>query len=237
MKSVVAAVLGCAAAVAVAIVVAGTTVGGATADSPASLPAGHSHAAVSRTAPAAAHTARRTVRPVTAAGTPAPGYRVVSSPWRVSCGSGAAFAAVDPNIRLCGPTAYDAPACWKSTGHTVLCLRNPLTHTLYRFRYTGAFTPVAVPHHPRPQALRLAAGGSCQIRIGGAWTVPTGVHHNWLGFYSCSKGRDVYGPSSGDGINRSGPRWRVTLYTRAGLPGQRSTTSPVATAYYVGTAS
>ena len=45
-----------------------------------------------------------------------------------------------------------------------------------------------------------AGGQQCDVRVGGAWgTLPS--HPHWVGFYSCAHG-SVYGPASGDGIDR-----------------------------------
>lgn len=116
---------------------------------------------------------------------------------------------MDDGITICGPSAAYLPSCWRSRRHTVLCLRQVADEMLARVRYSGAYPDSAAPSRPRPQGLLLVNGQRCAIRIGGAWgTVPG--HPQWVGYYSCSRG-DVYGPPSGDGINRRRPVWRVHL--------------------------
>ena len=180
-----------------------------------------------------APTARVVVRPVDATGHAVAGWTVhrvrgVS----VQC-DGPAPAAVDDGIGACFPTAVYLPACWKSHHHTALCLRDARTQKLVRVRYTGSFGSPVAPSHATPQDLDLAAGQQCAIRFGGAWgQLPS--HPNWVGFDSCANG-SVYGPASGDGIDRSAPLWTVHLW-KSGTR-QRVVTRAVATAYYVGTAS
>lgn len=186
----------------------------------------------------AAHTASRAttthrvvVRPVDASGQARPGWTVHRMKGvTVDCG-GAAAAAVDNGIYECFPTAAYLPACWPSSHHTVLCLRDARERKLVRVRYTGRLGAATQPRLPSPQDLVLAGGQVCELRIGGAWgTLPT--HPNWVGFYSCKHG-SVYGPPSGDGVNRSDEPWTVHVWkggTRHDVV-RRS----VVTAYFVGT--
>ncbi|MFT4083037.1 MAG: hypothetical protein QM638_10660 [Nocardioides sp.] len=176
-----------------------------------------------------AATARHVIRPVTDAGEPASGYRVTTRKGRVSC-FGRSAAAVDDGITTCGPSAAYLPSCWRSTHHTVLCLRSPRSRTLVRVRFQGHWKGVQAPRHPRPQALVLGDGERCLIRIGGAWgQVP--AHPTWVGFYSCGQG-EVYGPPTGDGLHRARASWRVHLWQADGDLVRRT----VRAAYYVGTA-
>ena len=183
-------------------------------------------------ADATPRTARVVVRPVDATGHAVDGWAVhrvrgVS----VQC-DGPAPAAVDDGIGSCFPTAEYLPACWKAHHHTVLCLRDARTRKLVRLRYTGSFGAPVAPDRATPQDLDLAAGQQCAIRFGGAWgQLPS--HPSWLGFDSCAHG-SVYGPASGDGIDRSAPLWTVHLW-KSGTR-QRVVVRAVATAYYVGTA-
>ncbi|HET7388549.1 MAG TPA: hypothetical protein VFJ19_18000 [Nocardioidaceae bacterium] len=181
---------------------------------------------------ASPHTQRVVVRPVDAHGHAVGSWKVKrlhGSP--VEC-AGPARAAVSGNIVECFPSAYYLPSCWKSHHHTVLCLRDAREHQLVRVRYSGRVRPVVRPKVPSPQDLDLIHGQRCDIRVGGAWgTLPS--HPKWVGFYSCAHG-SVYGPASGDGVNREHPRWRVHLW----LSRTHDTvvTRPVRTAYFVGTA-
>ncbi|MCW2774234.1 MAG: hypothetical protein JWN91_2560 [Nocardioides sp.] len=103
-------------------------------------------------------------------------------------------------------------------------------HELVRVRYRGSYPSVSAPEQPSPQALRLAHGQRCTLRVGGAWgTVPR--HPRWVGFYSCADG-SVYGPPEGDGIDRTDAAWRVHLVHADNSVARRS----VRTAYLVGTA-
>lgn len=178
-----------------------------------------------------AHTQVTVVRPVDSSGHPATGWTVRRSlDITLSC-YGPAPAAVDDKIALCSPSAAYAPACWRSGHHTVLCLRDVRGRELVRMRYSGAFPTVTAPPQPSPQGLDLAGTRTCDIRVGGAWgQVPS--HPSWLGFYSCSTG-SVYGPPTGDGINRHHAVWRVHTWSGRG---DRVTTREVRAAYAVGTA-
>lgn len=188
--------------------------------------------AVPASAAAARHTKQIVVRPVHADGRPVQGYTVKKESFPDFTCDAASPVAVNPNIRMCGPSATYTVACWKSRKHTVLCLRNARSKTLYRIRYTGAFHSVAAPRNPRPQVLRLGDRETCLVRDGGAWSVVTG-HPQWFGTYGCRTG-DVYG--KGDGINESVQPWRVHVVTAAGSPQQKIVRRVVRKAYFVGTA-
>jgi hypothetical protein len=181
---------------------------------------------------ATAHTHRVVVRPVDVAGYAIAGWSVHRERGvSVQC-HGPAPAAVDDGIGACFPTAEYLPACWKSRHHTALCLRDARRQKLVRVRYTGAFGSPTAPDQATPQDLTLAGGRRCEIRVGGAWgQLPS--HPRWSGFYSCPTGA-VYGPASGDGIDRSHSPWTVHVW-RSGTR-QRVVTRGIATAYYVGTA-
>ncbi|HET6878213.1 MAG TPA: hypothetical protein VFH38_11840 [Jatrophihabitans sp.] len=177
-------------------------------------------------------TAKIVVRPVYDNGTPVAGWKVVKQKIPgFTCDSGPSYVAVDPNIRYCGFSATYTVACWKSTHHTVLCMRDPRVHKLARIRYTGSFGNVKAPAHPSPQALGLFGKGYCLVRDGGAWGSVKG-HPRWNGTYSCGRG-SLYGPGR-DGIDRSVNPWRVHLVLNLNRPTIRE--RRVATAYYAGTA-
>lgn len=171
------------------------------------------------------------VRPVTVDGAAAPGWRVHRErDGAASCYDASAPAAVDDGITSCSPSAMYLPACWHSTHHTVLCLRDVTKHELVRVRYRGSYPSVSAPEQPSPQEVVLAHDQRCTLRVGGAWgTVPS--HPSWVGFYSCDHG-SVYGPPDGDGIDRTRAAWRVHLVHADSSVGRRS----VRTAYLVGTA-
>jgi hypothetical protein len=180
-------------------------------------------------------TARITIRPVTSTGDPVPGYSVTTEDLpSFSCSSAASPVAVSPNIRFCGYSATNTVACWKSSApSTVLCLRDPLTRSLIRIKYTGAFGPTPATTHPVPQALTLDDDDHCQIRDGGAWDyVPT--QPTWVGWYYCANGNDIYGPAAGNGIDQTRPTW--TVHKVAQFGSGTITTHAVTTAYFVGTA-
>lgn len=180
---------------------------------------------------AGSHTVRVVVRPVDRSGNPVTGWSVRrETGTTVSC-QGSASAAVDDDILACFPTAAYLPACWKSHHHTALCLRDARRHRLVRVRYSGGFAPASAPGHPSPQDLTLAHGQPCQLRVGGAWAqLPS--HPTWLGFYSCRHG-SVYGPASGDGVDRSARLWTVRLW-RSGTT-DTVVRRAIARAYFVGT--
>jgi hypothetical protein len=187
-------------------------------------------------------TQRVTLRPVTAAGQPGAGYRVTTETWsRFQCTDGPSPVAVSPDIRFCGPSASNTVACWKfAVGSSVLCLRDPFGQILVRIAYSGTFAPVDPPASPAPQGLVLTNGTHCQLRDGGAWS-RLDQHPDWVGWYECANGADVYGPKAGDGIDRSAAMWTVhtvdgrTLNPSTGASGP-ITEHGVARAYYDGTA-
>jgi hypothetical protein len=166
---------------------------------------------------AATTTQQIVVRPVDTTGHAVAGYSVTTETISgFSCNEGASPVAVNANIRFCGFSATYTVACWKSTNHTALCLRDPRVKKLVRIHYTGSFNPVAPPKHPSPQALGLRDTSYCTIRDGGAWSRPVN-HPSWVGFYSCNHNQDVYGPpSTGDGITRTSPLWSVHTIAPSG---------------------
>ncbi len=176
------------------------------------------------------------VRPVTADGHPARGWKVHNERGSVSC-DGASPSAVNPGIVSCYPTAFALRACWKTKNHTVLCVRDAQEKKLTRIRYTGAFPKVQARAEPTPMNLVLNDGHTCLIRVGGAWSSPA-QHPNWVGFDSCTRKADVFARgSSTDGINRRHARWTVNLWRYGKDPnGDHLVRRSVRKAYYVGTA-
>lgn len=177
-------------------------------------------------------TARYVARPVHANGTPVSGYHVVNETSDVVTCTEQSPVAVSPGVDLCSPDASYAVACWKSARGTVLCLRDARSRVLYRLRYTGSFTSSRPLRHISPMALVLSNRAVCSVRDGGAWSgVPS--HPSWVGWYSCNDDTAVFGPATGDGINRSAPAW--TVYTVSWRTG-RIVSRGVLSAYYAGTA-
>jgi len=165
-------------------------------------------------APSVPHTRQVVVRPVTAAGAPAPGWTVRHEKGGAACW-GASSSAVSDGITACGPSALYLPSCWHSGARGLLCLRDPGERVLVRIRLQGAYPTARAPHVPVPQELVLGDGEHCEIRVGGAWgTVPG--HPRWLGFYSCDHGA-LYGPPRSSGIDRSHPRWQVNEVSARGV--------------------
>ena len=109
------------------------------------------------------------VRPVTADGHAAPGWRVHREREGKATCSDPAVSAVDDGIVECYPSALYLPSCWPSTHHTVLCLRDVTSKQLVRVRYRGSIADATAPEQPSPQALTLAGGQRCTLRVGGAW--------------------------------------------------------------------
>jgi len=192
------------------------------------------NSAVASPSHAARQTVGRIVHPVHRNGTPVAGYTVHKQHIQGFSCTSVSPVAVDDGIASCTPDAAYAVACWKSTHHTVLCLRNPRKKVLARIRYTGRFHAGRALYKPSPQALTLFGGTYCEIRDGGAWGQVKG-HPHWYGDYSCNNGAAVYGPGR-DGINSSHEPWRVHLvwFHRNGT--QTIRTREIRLAYYVGTA-
>jgi hypothetical protein len=189
-------------------------------------------AAAAAPAPAAGHTRIAVVRPVHANGHPVAGYTVTRAHIPGFTCLDASTVAVDRNIDFCGFSATYTMACWKSTNHTALCLRDPWSKKLVRIRYSGKFVGHAAVHHPVPQAMRLKNGNECWVRDGGAWGMVAG-HPSWSGAYSCDQGA-IYGP--GDGINQRVQPWRVHVVIDGADGHQHVSDHRVGKAIFVGTA-
>lgn len=172
------------------------------------------------------HTHRVVVRPVTATGKPAPGWSVHREAGKLLGCDTESSSAVDPGIDSCWPMYLYAASCWRSSSTSVLCFQLG-GHRLARITFRGKFHRSAPARHVRPQVLRLYDGQTCSIHVGGAWP-PAPGHPRWFGYYACGHGM-VYGPASGDGINRSRPVWRVREVQHG-----RYVTHRVRTATYVG---
>ena len=181
------------------------------------------------------HTVETVVRPVHANGTPVAGYAVHSESIDGFNCDGPSTVSVSKNVYECGPSATYTVACWKSTRHTVLCLRDPYVRQLARITYSGTLSPVRAPKRAVPQALTLAGGAHCLIRDGGAWDQVNG-HRNWYGAYSCPKG-DLYGPAAFQGIDTALNPWLVHMLTYDKNGTQHIANQRVVHAYVVGTAS
>lgn len=183
-------------------------------------------------------TSRAVIRPVTAAGRPATGYRAVPGPsGAIDCTApigDTSPAAVNGGIVECSPAAAYAVACWRTTtARSVLCYQDPWSRRLTVLHTDG---PVAVPaaaRTPSPLGLLLADGTRCWLRIGGAWADLDG-HPELSGTYGCQQQIAVWGEGSDEGIDRSAPTWTVRIAPMSGHG--RLRTVAVRTAYYVGTA-
>ncbi|MFB9315563.1 hypothetical protein [Nocardioides plantarum] len=175
------------------------------------------------------------VRPVTSSGRPASGWTVTRESGSVSC-DGPSPSAVNPGITSCYPTAYGLAACFKSSGHTVLCVRDATSRSLVRIAYQGTYPKVNAPARPTPANLVLSDGRRCQVRTGGAWSSPA-QHPDWVGFSSCTSHASTYGSGLGNGIDARKPAWTVRLWrTSADPDGRDLLTRRVVTAYVVGLA-
>jgi hypothetical protein len=195
-------------------------------------------------APTATHalrTAQLTVRPVTADGHAAPGYTVKPrrhDGFALDCrDKDPSPSAVDAGIDECSPSAAYAVACWRGAGtKQALCLQDPTSDTLVRYRRSGGFaeTPAVEPSKRAPLALVLHSGATCSIRDGGAWG-QLKRHPNWYGTYSCSNGKVLYGTprSHHYGVDERHPAWTVRVGPQAG--NGDVVVRRVRRAYFVGT--
>lgn len=176
------------------------------------------------------------VRPVTESGRPASGWTATSSSTRVTC-SGTASSAVNPGIAACYPTALGLTACFRSTVHTVLCVRDVTDKRLVRLTFTGRYpTGVAAPARPTPAATDLTDGRRCLVRTGGAWGSPK-QHPDWVGFSSCTGQAATYGSGLGNGVDARTSAWTVRLWRTAVDPeGRDLVTRRVTRAWFVGIA-
>lgn len=204
--------------------------------------AGASVGPVSTQAASTSATKRIVVRPVTSAGTPAPGVLVTSDQkaGSVDCSTREPSpGAVSNNIEFCTPSAAYAVACWKSaTPRQVLCSRDPSSDQVYSLPRTGTFasTGLAGTRNRAPLMIVLGNGSTCSIRDGGAWS-SLKAHPNWFGTYSCSGNTAVWSPpkATHSGINESRPAWTVHVGSISG--NGPVTVRTVRKAYFVGTQS
>lgn len=191
-------------------------------------------------APTAPPTHVITIRPVTATGHAAPGFRVKAQRHGpIDCSfASPSPGAVDRNIEECSPSAAGAIACWKSAlAHHALCFRDPTSKRLDRFRLSGRFarTAAAKPTLRAPLLIVLADGTRCAIRDGGAWgSLPH--HPKWFGTYQCARHGAVWANAkmSHEGVNESAPRW--TVHTSQFGGSGKLTVRRVKRAYFVSTA-
>ncbi|MEU8819588.1 alpha/beta fold hydrolase [Actinoplanes sp. NPDC048796] len=224
----------------------------------ATLTAGCGHIKVTEHGPALDHAAAalkqylgrlapgttvRDLTPVTAGGEVAPGWSVVddTNAGGVDCSYNIASpVAKKGDIYFCSPSAAMADARWVETGRaSMLCLSDPMSRRVVRYRMEGATGGAASPtgpaEHsgtPAPLRLDLDNGAKCRIRNGGSWGVQE-ENPDLVGFHSCDGGLVVWaGRSSRTGINQSGKSWTV----RTGKETGGLTTREVRVAYYVATA-
>lgn len=197
-------------------------------------------ASLSTSAPSAENAATESVvvRPVTESGLPATGFTVTDDDtMTVDCGSTSANTrpspvAVDDKILSCSPSSAYAVACWQDPSpSTVICYRDPWKTDVVRMANAGGFPEVAAPSEAQPLGLLLSDGDRCLLRTGGVWN-DLADHPGWYGTYACS-GNGAVWAESGDGIDRSSPRWTVQV---APISGEGPlTTRSVTTAYFTGT--
>jgi hypothetical protein len=202
---------------------------------------GSSVGVVSTNAAASPATARIVVRPVTEAGTPAPGVLVTSDQkaGTVDCRTREPSpGAVSRDIEFCTPSAAYAIACWKSaTPRQVLCSRDPRSGRVWSLPRTGAFAPTGLAGKRKrtPLMLVLGNGRTCSIRDGGAWG-SLKQHPQWYGTFSCDGSAAVWSPASAphSGVNESRSTWTVHVGSISG--NGPVTIRTVRKAYFVGTA-
>lgn len=179
------------------------------------------------------------IRPVTQSGLPAAGYTVTDDDAvTVDCGSTSTNSrpspvAVDDNILGCSPSSAYAVACWQDPAPSaVICFRDPWKKNVVRLPNEGGFPEADAPAQAQPLGVLLSDGAHCLIRTGGVWN-DLADHPGWYGTYACS-GDEAIWAHSGDGIDRSKPRWTVQV---AAISGDAPlATRGVVTAYFIGTA-
>lgn len=197
---------------------------------------GPAAAAPAAVAAAPARTARVVIRPVTAAGRAAPGFRVTNGGSFVDCSfSAPSPVAVSRNIDFCSPDAADPVACWKAAApHQVLCFIDARHKHLIRWRLQSSFAVTRAPKRPAPLDVRLATGTYCQLNSGGAGDRLRG-HPNWAEAYICGNGQAIWAPQTAQtlGVNMNTRLWTVRVAPQSGKG--RLITRRVARAWFVGT--
>lgn len=191
-------------------------------------------AAAPRAVPA---TVRTVVRPVTAHHHAAPGYRIttITDSGSVDCSSPTPSpAAVDDGINECSPSADYPAACWRAgRSHHVLCLDDGRSHTLHRFRTSGAIAHARAVSDRSPLDVKLADGTYCSLRIGGTGEFLR-QHRTWDDTYYCTHHRAVWAPGSArhSGVRHGSPAWTVEVAADSGR--QRVHRVRVVRAWFVG---
>lgn len=181
-----------------------------------------------------------TVRPVTADGSPAPGYTVEDgSSWgTIDCSPGyPSGSAVDDDIYDCAPNAASAHHCWPSGPQEMLCLPDVFQQSLIRYVDEGQVEPVSpLDDNPEAAGMVLDDGAECSAVHGGAWSPAVG-HDDWFVSYACSGGAVAdqivwYTDVPDGGFDRSTDSWTVV----AGPVEGPFVTRHIVTRYVVGTA-
>jgi hypothetical protein len=174
------------------------------------------------------------VRPVTKAGLPAAGYKVVNdNSGTLTCGT-YGYRVDASVVSVSGKTYQGAIEAWKDgtnpAGDTVLVLRSPFSHTLYRLKAT-TIKPVGRAATPTPFGLVLGTGARFTVHFGGTSNMLTG-HPKLRDTYTSTNGNAVWA-QTGYGIDKkSGRFWLV----RVASPSGKLVSRTVKTAYFVGTA-
>jgi hypothetical protein len=179
--------------------------------------------AVSIAGPAAAHTQRVYVSPVTSAGAPVEGYRVTSRASDGSCEPGSE--AIGEGYR-CSAGNYLYDPCWaeKAATPTVLCLAEPWLRTVAEIRLNSAVPALAREDggSVEPWGLRLADGNRCLLAQG----AHTAFDGTVLDYY-CGSGLALL-----RGLNRTRTTWtaRAVVDRRGKL--SRGPTEKIKIAWY-----
>jgi hypothetical protein len=181
-----------------------------------------------------------TLRPVTAAGRPAPGWTVKAGGPTIDCSAGErSAAATTDGVLTCDPSAASASACWRAAdGAHAYCLYDPRTRTLSEDTLQGGAFPAARPSEipPAPLGVDLVGDVRCTQRDGGAASA-LAQHPDWVVYYYCGAdaGDAVWAaPDAADGgVSRDDGPWSVQLASSDGSAKVREVL--VGTAYFVAT--
>lgn len=186
------------------------------------------------------NTDKQIVRPVTAQGEPARGWSVQAeeAPGDFRC-VGASPVAVDRGIVTCGRATDFTIACWKSTNHTVLCLRDPQVKRLARIAYEGSFPSEPATDSPIPLEVDLKYYGMCLVRDGGPTLAPPS-QPTWAATYACTSTKHGSGylfgaASQPGGIDQTKHLW-VVHWKNEHRRNAKLVEDRVVTAYLVGNA-
>lgn len=198
------------------------------------VPSSPSSSGASSSTPLSGATVTTVVRPVTSAGTPAPGWHATTQDLTITCAPASPSpVSITAGVAFCSPSAASALACWPSPGAHALCLADVESKALNRFPVAGAFPLPPAAADPGPLSLELTDGSTCDYRDGGTGA-RLDANPSWVIYYYCSGNQAAFAPPDSSAVDTGDPLWTVAVASADGTGAVR--TVGVVAATFVGTA-